>query len=229
LAALRHFFDELVRRHVVVLNPAASVRTERLQIIEGKTPEITAAQARTLLASIDVRHVIGLRDRAIIATLIYTAARVGAVARLRLGDLHDAGNQWCLTFLEKGGKHREIPVRHDLQSFLFQYLAAAELTLLAKDEPLFRSAVRREQRLTARGVSAADLCRMVKRRLRDAGLPLRISPHSFRVATVTNLLGQGIALDDVQRLVGHADPRTTQLYDRRQKQVTRNIVERISI
>jgi integrase/recombinase XerD len=71
--------------------------------------------------------------------------------------------------------------------------------------------------------------RMVKRRLRDAGLSLRLSPHSFRVTTITDLLEQGVALADVQYLAGHADPRTTRHYDRRQRRVTRNIVERISI
>jgi len=53
--------------------------------------------------------------------------------------------------------------------------------------------------------------------------------HSFRVITITDLLEQGLALEDVQRLAGHADPRTTRLYDRRARKVTRNIVERISI
>jgi site-specific recombinase XerD len=79
------------------------------------------------------------------------------------------------------------------------------------------------------GMTANDMSRMVKRRLRDAGLPLHLSPHSFRVATITDLLSQGVPLEDVQLLAGHADPRTTRLYDRRNRQVTRNIVERISI
>ena len=70
---------------------------------------------------------------------------------------------------------------------------------------------------------------MVKRRLKDAELFTVISPHSFRVTTITDLLEQGVPLEDVQRLAGHADPRTTRLYDRRQKKITRNIVERISI
>jgi site-specific recombinase XerD len=70
---------------------------------------------------------------------------------------------------------------------------------------------------------------MVKRRMKDAGLPARLSPHSFRVATITDLLKQGVPLEDVQVLAGHADPRTTRLYDRRGRQVSRNIVERISI
>ncbi len=52
---------------------------------------------------------------------------------------------------------------------------------------------------------------------------------SFRVTGITDLLAQGVPLDDVQFLAGHSSPRTTKLYDRRQKKVTRNIVERLSI
>ncbi len=74
-----------------------------------------------------------------------------------------------------------------------------------------------------------DVCRMVKRRLKDAGLPIGLSPHCFRVSGITDLLAQDVPLEDVQFLAGHAEPRTTRLYDRRQKKVTRNIVERLSI
>jgi site-specific recombinase XerD len=228
LAALRHFFDQLVIRHAVMLNPAASVRGERYQVVEGKTPEITVDQARKLLRSIDCRHVVGLRDRAIVGILIYTAARVGAVAKLRIGDYFDAGDQYCLRFTDKGGKCREIPVRHDLQQFLASYLAAVRVAPIPEG-PLFRTAIRRTKQLTDRAMTATDMGRMVKRRIRDAGLPPRLSPHSCRVATITNLLAQGLPLEDVQNLAGHADPRTTRLYDRRQRRVTRNIVERISI
>ncbi|HEX4606604.1 MAG TPA: tyrosine-type recombinase/integrase [Urbifossiella sp.] len=78
-------------------------------------------------------------------------------------------------------------------------------------------------------MTGTDVWRMVKRRLKDANLPGQICPHSFRVATVTDLLSQGVPLADVQYLAGHADPRTTRLYDRRQRAVSRNLVERISI
>jgi integrase/recombinase XerD len=70
---------------------------------------------------------------------------------------------------------------------------------------------------------------MVKRRLKNAGLPTRLSPHSFRVTGITELLSQEIPLEDLQYPAGHAEPRTTGIYDRRQKKVTQNIVERISI
>jgi site-specific recombinase XerD len=249
LAALRAFFDLLVTRHVVVLNPAASVRGERYQVVEGKTPEITAEQVKQLVASIKltgrapgsreraagpddrppVPRVVGLRDRAVICTLVYTAARAGAVAGLRVGDLTHDGVQYLLRFTEKGGKSREIPVRHDLERYLTEYREAAGLKDTPRDGPLFRSADRRTGRLTDKPLTGQDVCRLVKRRLKDAGLPLRLSPHSFRVATVTDLLSQGVPLEDVQYLAGHSDPRTTRLYDRRQKRVTRNLVERISI
>lgn len=229
LAALRGFFDRLVNRHVVILNPAASVRGVKEQVIEGKTPEITVDQARTLLASVDTGNVVGLRDRAILATLAYTACRAGAVAKLRLGDFQHDGTQYVLRFQEKGGKSREIPVRHDLEGFIQAYLDAAGLAGEAKDRPLFRSTLRRTKQLTDRPLTTKAICELVKRRLKDAGLPLRLSPHSFRVTAITDLLTQGVPLEDVQYLAGHAEPRTTGLYDRRQKRVTRNIVERISI
>src|SRR6516162_6485943 len=47
LAALRHFFDALVQRHAVVLNPFASVRGTKYSVTEGRTAEL-AEQARKL-------------------------------------------------------------------------------------------------------------------------------------------------------------------------------------
>jgi site-specific recombinase XerD len=229
LSALRHFFDGMVTRHAIALNPALSVRGERYATIEGKTPEISIEQARQLLASLDTSHVVGLRDRAVLAILVYTTSRAGAVAKLRRGDFYNAGQQWMLHFNEKGGKSREIPVRADLQELVVAYIDSAGLRDAPKDTPLFQSALKRLRRLSGKRIHVNDICRMMKRRLKDIGLPLLYSPHSFRVTTITDLLEQGVPLEDVQRLAGHADPRTTGLYDRRKRKITRNIVERISV
>jgi site-specific recombinase XerD len=104
----------------------------------------------------------------------------------------------------------------------------AELWDTPKATPLFRATVRREKCLTDKGLSGLAICRMFKRRLRKAGLPQHLSPHSVRGGSATDLLMQGVPLEDVQYLLGHADPRTTRFYDHRAKRVTRNIVERIS-
>jgi len=229
LSALRCFFDQLVLRHAVVLNPAASVRGERYSLTEGKTPEITVEQERALLKSISPRGVEGLRDRAIVATLIYTAARIGAVAGLTVASFLDDGSQCFLTFLEKGGKVRDIPVRADLDRYLSAYLEAAALRSSPGESPIFRRLTRKTRLLRPQAMTADDMGRMLKRRMAAIGLPERLSPHSFRVATITDLLTQGVPLEEVQYLVGHADPRTTRLYDRRQRKINRSVVDKISV
>lgn len=226
MSAIRGFFDVLVRRHVCILNPALSVRTERYSVVEGKTPEISTIQARALLDSIETESLGGIRDKAIVATLVFTAARAGAVAKLRRKDFVHDGNQYALKFQEKGGKQRSIPVRHDLELILLRYLSTVES--VERDSPLFRS-LSRKGGLSEHSVTGVDICRIVKRRLKQAGLPLEISPHSFRSCAATNLLMQHVPLEDVQYLLGHSDARITRLYDRRQREVTRNIVERISV
>ncbi len=229
LSALRHFFDGLVTRHAIVLNPAHSVRGERYSVIEGKTPEIPIPDARKLLASVDTSHVVGLRDRAILAVLVYTGARAGAVAKLKRGDFYHAGGQWMLHFEEKSGKSREIPVRHDLQELIGAYIDAAGLRDAPKDTPLFQSALKKQRRLSGKKIHVNDICRMMKCRLKDFALPLLYSPHSFRVTTITDLLEQNVPREDVQHLAGHADPRTTNLYDRRERKIKKNIVDKSSV
>ena len=230
LAALRHFFDLLVVRHAIVLNPFLSVRGPRYDTRRGKTPEITVPQVRQLLSAIDCARPIGLRDRAVIATLTYTGARVGAVAQLRLQDLRDYGEHRSLCFREKRGKEREVPVRLDLDQCLAEYIDAAGIVDDPKAFPLFRTAdFHTPSGLGAGGVGAWTIRRLLKRRLKDAGLPQMFSPHSFRVMVVTDLLSQGVPMEDVQYLAGHSHLSTTHVYDRRARRVTRNIVERISV
>jgi site-specific recombinase XerD len=182
-----------------------------------------------LLRSIDTGSLVGLRDRAIIGILMWTGVRAGSIAKLRFGDLYEAADQWLLRFDEKRRRCRDIPVRHDLQQLLRHYIIAANMTAAAKSCPMFLSIPGRANSMSDRAMTGHDIYRMVKRRLRRAGLPDNISPHSFRVAVATDLLEQQIPLADVQYLLGHADSRTTRLYDRREKLVTRNIVERIRL
>ena len=230
LSALRHFFDLLVTRHAVIINPFQSVRPPRSESREGKTPEITVAQTRELLASIDTSSCSGLRDRAVLGTLIYTGARAGAVASLRLQDLRDYGDHRTLRMREKRGKEREIPVRIDLDAWIAAYLAAARLEGQAQDSPLFRVlSPTSPTGFGGAGLEPWTLRAMLKRRLRAAGLPAFIKVHSFRAMVITDLLHQGVPMEDVQYLAGHSDPSTTQLYDRRSRSVSRNIVERISV
>ncbi len=230
LAALRHFFDNQQRYHGVGINPASSVRGPRYSAREGKTPAFDDRQVRTLLDSIDTSQIIGIRDKTLLMILAFTAARAGAVAGLRTVDYFTDGRSWYYHFGEKGGKLHEVPARHDLQLQMETYLRAAGLEGQSDKSPLFRTARRRKRELTERGLDGNDLLRIVKRRLKGAGLPEgAFCCHSFRATTATNLLRQKVAREQVQYLLGHSDARTTDLYNRTEKEVTRNIVERISL
>jgi integrase/recombinase XerD len=63
-------------------------------------------------------------------------------------------------------------------------------------------------------IDRRDAYRMVTRIARAAGIPRHISPHSLRHAAITNALDAGVPLGDAQILARHADPRTTEHYDR---------------
>src|SRR3954454_5605301 len=108
LAALRHFFDNQQMFHGVVINPASSVRGPKYSVREGKTPAFDDNQVRTLFDSIDTSHVVGMRDRTLLMILAYTAARAGAVAKLRSVDYFTDGRSWYLNLGEKGGKLHQV-------------------------------------------------------------------------------------------------------------------------
>ena len=226
LAALRHFFDALVTRHAVVLNPFHSVRGVQHQVVDGKTPEISLSQARRLFAAIELDSPMGLRDRAMLGTLITTGCRIGALCRLRVGDLRTSEDGRVFRFREKNGKRRAIPVRDDLDRWLREYIEAAGIAQDSPSAPLWRAALRGGS-LARRGVARHAVRAMLKRRLAAAGLPAHLTPHSFRVMVVTALLNQNVPVEEVQHLVGHSHPSTTQLYDRRRRRINRSIVERI--
>ena len=79
-------------------------------------------EVQRLLDSIDVTHLVGLRDRALLAVMAYTFARIGAVVSLTPQDYLQVGKRSLIRFREKGGK--EIPVHHKLE----EYLDAAKLS-----------------------------------------------------------------------------------------------------
>jgi len=107
LAAIRHVFDWLVMGQVVPLNPAASVRGPAHSVRQGKTPVLGPAEARTLLDSIDVSTPIGLRDRALIALMVYSFGRIGAALAMRVEDVFVQNRRLWVRLREKGQAPRD--------------------------------------------------------------------------------------------------------------------------
>lgn len=226
LSSLRMLFDWLVVHQVVASNPTAAVRGPKLVTSEGKTPALSSEEVATLIESIPTDTLIGLRDRALIGLMAYTFARVGAATAMNVGDYYAEGKHWSVRLREKGGKRKQIAVHHVLEEYLDAYLSAAVIGN-EKGTPLFRTAYKKTGTLTERRMTQQDAWYMLQRRARKAGITTQICNHSWRTTGITNFLENGGAIEMAQYMAGHADPRTTKLYDRRRQQVTRGEVERI--
>jgi integrase/recombinase XerD len=122
LAALRMLFDWLVVGHVVEVNPAHSVRGPKHVVKKGKTPVLAADEARILLDSIDTSTVMGLRDRALIALMAYTFARISAATAIKVEDYFVQGRRSWVRLYEKGGKQHEVPAHHNLDEYIEAYI-----------------------------------------------------------------------------------------------------------
>jgi len=228
LAAIRMLFDWLVVRQVIASNPAAPVRGPRYSVRKGKTAVLTAAEARELLDSIESDTLIGVRDRALIATMVYTFARVGAVTKMRGEDVYIQGRRTWLRLHEKGGKRHEIPAHHALDRYLEDYRRIGGSTLGSKAF-LFRTIRGRTGRLTDEPLSQPDVYRMIRRRALACGLKTRVGNHSFRATGITEYLRNGGKLEIAQQMAAHESARTTGLYDRRDDDISLDEVERILI
>ena len=228
LAALRMLFDWLVIGQVIPMNPASSVRGPRHSVKKGKTPVLSAEEARALLDAIDADTAIGLRDRALIGLMVYTFARVGAAIQMRVEDVYIQARRTWVRLHEKGGKEHEMPCHHNLEAWLHAYIEGA-LQVGGDKGYLFRSAEGRSGRLSERPMSQADVFRMIGRRAEAAGIRTRIGCHSFRATGITEYLRNGGKLEIAQQMANHESARTTGLYDRRTDQVNLDEVERIQI
>jgi site-specific recombinase XerD len=209
LSTIRMLFDWLVTGQVIGVNPAHAVRGPKHIVWKGKTPVLTAEETRTVLDSIPITQVtgktqegeeihapclIGLRDRALIAAMVYTFARVGAVVAMTGEDYYAQGKRFWLRLHEKGGKQHEMPAHHTLEAYIDAYIQAAEI---AGDEkgPLFRTAPGRKAELTKSPMGTADVWRMIRRRLKQAGIKTKAGCHSFRATGITCYLENKGTLD----------------------------------
>lgn len=222
LAALRALFDWLVVRRVMDANPAAPVRGPRFSRKRGKTPVLQPEEMRLLLETIGDKRLIDLRDRALIALMAYTFARVGAAAAMTAGDYFVQGRRGWVRLQEKGGKVNEMPCHHNLEQYLEDWIAQAGLR---PEDPLFPTF--RNDAPTRTPLVQSNVFLMVRRRAAAAGIRTPINCHSFRATGITTYLKNGGRLEVAQQMAGHESPRTTGLYDRREDAVALDEIERI--
>lgn len=229
LAAVRMLFDWLVIGQVMQTNPAAVVRGPKHVVKTGKTPVLDGDEWRRLMNAIPVGTVRDLRDRALIATLTYSFARIGAALKMRVEDLQPKGSGWLIRLHEKGGKQHAMPCHHSLAEALHAYVSAASIADDRKGFLFRTSRGHAGVALSEMPMSQADAWRMIRKRAAAVGIMAPIGNHSFRATGITAYLANGGALEHAQAMAAHESPRTTKLYDRTQERLTLDEVERIRL
>jgi integrase/recombinase XerD len=228
LAALRMLFDWMVVGRVLAVNPTHAVRGPKYTQRRGKTPVLEADETRALIDAIDITSLSGLRDRALIALMVYTFARVGVAVSMRVEDYYVQGRRGWVRFHEKGGKEHKMPTHHNLDHYLKEYISATGITNDPKG-PLFRTIRGRSGLLTANPLLQPNVWRMIRRRAIAAGIKTGIGCHTFRATGITAYLNNGGKLEIARQMAAHESARTTGLYDRRTEEVSLDELERIGI
>jgi integrase len=166
----------------------------------GKTPVLEGAEWRRIVDAIATDTVRDLRDRALIATLTYSFARIGAALKMRVKDLQTKGTGWLIRLHEKGDKQHTMPCHHALADALHAYIDAAGIGA-DKKAWLFRTS-RGHQGITIgdQPMTQADAWRMVRKRALAAGIMAPIGNHSFRATGITAYLANGGALEHAQAM-----------------------------
>lgn len=214
IAALKSFYQYLVKENYLENDPAEKLETPKL---EKKLPKILSiTEVEELLRQPNVRLSIGLRDKAMLELLYATGIRVSEIIALNISDVNlDMGYVKCYG---KGSKERIVPLGSIAVKSVHEYMnkGRAKIVRTYEEPALFLN--HHGNRLTRQG-----FWKIIKKYASQANIVKEITPHTLRHSFATHLLENGADLRSVQEMLGHADISTTQIYT----QVTKNPLKEV--
>ena len=207
LVSLRSFFRYLLKQKMKVISPEIiELGKQRDRNIKYLMPE----ELERLFSVVDVKNIIGLRDRAILELLFSTGLRVSELVSLNRDQVNIEKGEFGV--IGKGGKARVVFLSKRAKIWLREYLEKRNDPF----SPLFirYSGPKVKEGLTteANRLSVRSVERLIEKYRKKAMLPFRIGPHALRHSFATDLLSHGADLRSVQEMLGHKNISTTQIY-----------------
>lgn len=226
LTVLRSLFSYLQVYGYLAANAAHSKFVKAPSVSrDGKTVGLSPADCRRLIDFPNASTPVGLRDRAILGVLAYSACRVGELVRLRVSDFKTSGEHRVLNVLGKGGKERTVPLHVEAVERLVTWIAVAAI-VDDREGPLFRPVAtpRGSGRdgFPRRPLTTRSIEYLVKQYAGDLKLDPAVTVHSLRVTALTTARERGADIIDLQDFAGHADPRTTLAYIRSRDRLSKS-------
>jgi integrase/recombinase XerD len=204
VAAIKSFFNYLFHNRLISENPAREIDSPK---VKKRLPQtLTFHDVDKLLqAPANDRSPKNLRDMALLNVLYSTGMRVTEVVSLQLDDVNLAES-----YLQPAGRQgglRQIPFDEQTHDSLASYISAGRPHLVKAEEEQALFLNHRGQQLTRQG-----LWLIIKGYAQEAGLEAEVTPHTLRHSFAVHKLSKGSKLEEVQKLLGHANISTTQIY-----------------
>lgn len=203
LAALKAFYQFLVRERLIQQDPTANLESPKL---EKRLPKVlSVGEVERLLGAPNLSVPAGVRDRAMLELLYATGIRVSELVSLNVADVDlTMGYIRCAG---KGSKERIVPLGTLAIDSCREYIQGARARLVKDRDEAALFVNHHGHRLTRQG-----FWKIVKKYADDAKIEKEITPHTLRHSFATHLLENGADLRSVQEMLGHADISTTQIY-----------------
>lgn len=234
LAALHTFYKFLCRRSIGIMtyNPFDSdegcIRFKNAQKTYSAKRALTPENAKEMLdiAKLD-QSITGVRDLLILELLFTTGMRRAEICGIKVGDIMETQGVYAIQILGKGSKERFVVASTEIVEIINKYMAMREITMKDKDEYLLISHANRKS--GSGKVSTSMIYRTVKQYAELAGIdPDTVSPHTLRHTFATTCISMGMAIQDVQQLMGHESINTTELYNHSFNMINNNPAEKLT-
>jgi integrase/recombinase XerD len=217
ISGLKSFFDYLIFENYRKTNPLELIESPRLG---RKLPDtLSTDEIDQLVEAIDLSHLQGHRNKAIIETLYGCGLRVSELVELKISDLFF--EEGFIKVIGKGNKERLVPINRYTQKFISIYKEEFRIHMNQQSE--FKDILflnRRGAQLTR-----AMIFTIVKQLAKKINLQKNISPHTFRHSFATHLLENGANLKVIQQMLGHESITTTEIYMHLDKTHLKSVLE----
>jgi len=208
IRSIKRFFEHLEGSNIVFINVTESIKEPVKP--RGICKEIlTEGEVNKILDRPDLRTLTGIRDRTILEVFYSTGIRLTELCSL---SIYDADLQGGMIRVNKGkgAKQRVVPMGSHAVKSLREYITKAR-PILTNNNSLERNLFVDKH---SRPISTQAVRIMVKRNASLAGIKRRVTPHTFRHTFASRLVKNGADITAVQRMLGHAELKTTQVYIR---------------
>lgn len=218
LAAITSYCGYLIEKGIIHNNPTDHVKRPKDEVITD-TNDLTDAQVKTLLASVDLTKKSGHLHKAILVLLFSTGIRKGELINLKFESYQEQQGLKIIQFIGKRGKVFKIPLHPSAIFHLEKYISymVSQGKVLQAGSYLFQSCKQGRQHLPNKKLQPTSVDYIIKHYSKQIGITDNITPHSARATVIGSLLQSGCDLYKVSQLVNHSNVKTTQGYDKRKK------------